>query len=608
MCGITGFNWKDKKLLQKATAIMNYRGPDQQGFYVNKHISLGHQRLSIIDLSEKGRQPIGNNDKTVFVVFNGEIYNFRALREKLSEKYDFKSESDTEVIVRAYEAFGTDCFRHFNGMWAICIYDKKKQQLILSRDRLGEKPLYYYFDGKKFIFASELKAILQHNIKKIINPDAIDFYLSAGFIPSPHSIYKNIFKVEPRQTVVFDLVKRSIAKKYYYEIPRYSPLYDWKKLVHEGKALLRDAVKLRMVADVPVGAFLSGGIDSSSIVSAMSEFTELRKLHTFSIGFEGRYDETSFIKIMARYAGTINNHNYFNKQDFEAAIDKFSYHCDEPYLDYAGFPMLKLSEAASKEVKVVLSGDGGDEIFGGYLMHRLAVMLQIMNRIPVWLRKTIYNILPNILSSSFYGKFRKIINLSLFPPEQLYSRIHSELVYVSEVFKKWSSEKMQEVLKSCNNNLAEAAIRYDLFYNTLGDNYLVKTDRMSMANSIEVRCPYLDYRFVEFVSRIPSEWKTNIFQGKIIMREIIKDMVPNKILNRKKQGFTPPVESWFKDKQFKDACKEYFGELNENGLISREWKGFYIDKVFKDNNAVYTRYKIRLFALHKWSKIWAVIK
>ncbi|VVB81093.1 Glutamine--fructose-6-phosphate aminotransferase [isomerizing] [uncultured archaeon] len=605
MCGITGFNWSDEKLLKKATSCLAHRGPDQEGHFSDKEVSLGHRRLSIIDLSEKGRQPMCNEDSSVWIVFNGEIYNFQDIRPLLEKKHKFRSHSDTEVIIHAYEEWGVDCINRFNGMWAFCIYDKKAQKLVLSRDRPGKKPLYYYWDGEKFIFGSELKAILAHGIKKEINKDAIDFYLTTGFIPSPLSIYKNVFKVEPRQTIILDLKKKSLAKKYYYDIPKYQPVYDEQKLIEEARFLLKDATRLRLISDVPVGAFLSGGLDSSTVVSAMSESTDLQKLHTFSIGFEGTYDETKYVNIVKDYFKTIHHHEYFKKEDFEALLDKIYFFYDEPFGDYSNFPTFAVSRLAREYVTVSLSGDGGDEIFGGYSLHKIAAQMTALKLVPGFLRNLVYHIMPNIFSPmSFYSKVREAFRLSLIPPENFIAEMGSEFVYRPEVFKKWSSEKMREVLDSCNNDFAEAMIRYDLFYNTLGDNFLTKVDRASMANALEVRNPFLDYRFVDLECRIPSNWKVTPFKTKVLMRKVIKGLVPDEIVYRGKWGFMPPIDLWIREERYAKQTQQALELLHDKGVVNGIWYDFYKSKVFKEDNSVYNNYRIRLFLLLKWFEHW----
>lgn len=603
MCGINGFNWKDKNLIKKMNSCLIHRGPNQKGIYSNSTISLGHTRLSIIDLSIKGKQPMYDSTKKVWIVFNGEIYNFQSLRKELREKgYIFKSKTDTEVIIYSYIEWGFNCVKKFNGMWAFCIYDIRKKILFLSRDRVGQKPLFYYFDGKKFIFSSELKSILKHKIKREINKDAIDFYLTIGFIPSPLSIYKQVFKVEPRQSIIFDIKKKKISKLYYYKPSAYKPTYKKKKLIEEGRTLLKDATRLRLISDVPVGAFLSGGLDSSSVVSMMSNFLGIKNLHTFSMGFEGIYDETHYINLARNMYQTKHHHEYFKEKHFNELLNKIPYYCDEPLDDYSGFPAYKLSKSARKNVTVLLSGDGGDEIFGGYPKYCHAARIEFIRKFPKWIRQSLYWILPNIKKYKI-RVIKELLRDSFIPPERFYSENNNYFAYVPSIFKKWSSEKLKEILKISNNNFLEAIIKYDLFYNDLGDKFLVKVDRISMANSLEVRSPFLDHRFIEYSAKIPVKWKINSFKTKILMRHIIKPLVPKKLLNLKKKGFIPPTKEWINKKEYLDEIKEGIEKLHYEKVLNNNWYTFYKTKVLSTNHLLCI-YKIRLLLLWRWWKIW----
>jgi len=604
MCGITGFSWKDEKLLKTMTDALSHRGPDQSGYFVDSHVSLGHRRLSIIDLSEKGKQPMHTKDNDLGIVFNGEIYNFQDLRKELEPEFSFTSSSDTEVILYSYRKWGIDCFKKFNGMWAICLYDKKAHKLILSRDRLGKKPLYYYWDEKNIIFGSELKALLAHDIPKKINKEAMDFYLTIGYIPSPHSIYENVYKVEPRQVIVVDLKEKTLEKSFYYDFPTYEPIFEKEQLIAEGRSLLKDATRLRMIADVPVGAFLSGGLDSSSVVATMTEMTDKSKLHTFSIGFEGKYDETKYMEIVKNAFGTEHHHQYFTEKEFEALFDIIYHYYDEPFGDFSNFPTFEVSKLARKYVTVSLSGDGGDEIFGGYPFHQVAARLELIKNIPKWLRKVAFAIWPKRKDMSFVGQVHEGLRLSFIPEQKFFAEIGTEVLYRPKVFRDWSESKMKEMLYICKGNFVEAAIKYDLFYQTLADNYLVKTDRASMANSLEIRSPFLDVRFVEYSMKIPTKWKVSAFKTKILMREIIRPLVPDVIRKRGKQGFTPPLIEWVKKEKYQVIIKKALEELHNKKIINDEWYDFYKSKVMVSDNKVFDQSKIRLLLLWKWWEAW----
>ncbi|MFU8652421.1 asparagine synthase (glutamine-hydrolyzing) [Methanotorris formicicus] len=627
MCGINGIVRFDRGILKEEIDGMNnairHRGPDDEGVFIlnskNYSIGLGHVRLAILDLSEKGHQPMGYNieeDKITYrdeeldnadiiIVYNGEVYNYLELKEKFNLKTE--TGTDTEVILKLYDKLGFDCVKEFNGMWAFCIFDKQKNLIFCSRDRLGIKPLYYYWDGEEFIFSSELKGILavkKINKKENINKEAVELYFALGFIPSPYSIYKNIFKLEARQNLIFDLNKKEIKKFCYWELPDYKPIYDKNKLIEEGKKLLYDAVKIRMRSDVPVGAFLSGGLDSSTVVGIMRDFTDLSKLHTFSIGFEGKYDETPYIKIVVDYFKTNHHHYYFKEEDFEKLIDKYIWIYDEPFGDYSGFPTYKVSEMAREFVTVVLSGDGGDEVFGGYRFHLISKRIEYLKKIPKFVRMLLLKILNNNLLKNYtLFLIREAINLSLIENnEKFYSKLFDGKFMISNRGKIWVEEHLKYSLNKTNNNLPESIRVFDLLFRTLSDNFLVKVDRASMANALEVRSPFLDYRFAEFSQKIPNEWKVDFFKTKKLMREIVKDILPEEILNRGKGGFEPPLDKWILKRKYKNILDDgirILEELNFKDLVE-----FYKNDALVGNNKLHNIYKIRLFLFTKWWERW----
>lgn len=602
MCGINGFNWTDEELIKKMNEVIRHRGPDDEGIYVNKDVSLGHVRLSIIDLSEKGHQPMMDSAGEVIIVYNGEIYNFIEIRNELSKKgYSFKTKTDTEVILYAYKEWGFDCVKRFDGMWAFAIYDKRKQLMFLSRDRLGIKPLYYFRDEKNFIFSSEMKGIAEVkkiNIKKNINKDAVTLYFALGFIPAPYSIYKNVYKVEPHQNLIFDLRNKKIKKWYYWNLPRYDPVYAKKKLIEKGKKLFYDAVRLRMRSDVPVGAFLSGGLDSSSVVGIMKEYTNLRMLHTFSIGFEKKYDETKYMNIVVNKFHTRHHHYKYKKEDFERFIsEKYAEVYDEPLGDPSAMPTYKVSEMANKFVTVALGGDGGDEVFGGYTRHLYAYRIDKIKKIPRPIRSVLFYLIPELPK---FHKLKEGMEMSLAKSEELYSKLFSRGFLENTVYDAWIYEKMKVLMRTSNYKFGEAVRIFDLLYR-LPEAYLVKTDRASMANSLEVRSPFLDHRFAELSQRIPLEWKVDSFKTKKLMRKIIKDIVPKEILFRGKQGFTPPINEWIFEKKYLDKIFKKTEILKD---LAPEIYDFFENKVFVDINRKENRkYLIRLLLfLHWWEK------
>jgi asparagine synthase (glutamine-hydrolysing) len=599
MCGINGFNWQDKRLIKGMNNSLKHRGPDGEGTYFGKKVSLGHRRLAVIDLSEKGKQPMSyfNKGKKVIIVYNGEVYNFLEIKKELEEKgYKFKSKTDTEVILASYFEWGFDCVNKFNGMWAFCIFDLRKNILFLSRDRFGKKPLYYFYDKKKFIFSSELKGILKHKINKKINRESVDLYLSLGFIPAPYSIYKDISKLEASQNLIYNLKSGKIKKYFYYSLPEYNPIYDKKQLIEEGRTLLKDSVRLRLISDVPLGAFLSGGLDSSAVVTQMSDYVDLTKLNTFSMGFEGKFDESKYSKLMKNTLGTIHHHKYFKEENFKEFLDggKIFYYYDEPFSEHSMFPTSSLSKLVRKYVTVSLSGDGGDEVFGGYPRYKINEQLEILRKIPKDIRK--------ILIKLTKGKIKEGIRLSLKNKEEFYSEARPE-IYKPKITKKILKEKMKYCLKLSDGDLTEAVRLMDIFIYTLPDRFLLNVDRASMSHSLEVRCPFLDYRFLEYSSKIPSKWKCNIFNTRIIMREILKGTIPDEIIKRKKAGFTPPLINWINKPEYTNDMKLALEELYNKKIIDKEWYEFYKDTI-KKQDKISKGFKIRLFLLWKWYLYW----
>jgi asparagine synthase (glutamine-hydrolyzing) len=609
LCGINGYNFVDDILIQQMNDAIKHRGPDDSGIFIDNNVTFGHQRLSIIDLSPAGHQPFEYNhkDRKVVIVFNGEIYNFQEIKVELEAKgYKFFSKSDTEVLLASYLEWGYECVNHFNGMWAFVIYDVNNEIFFCSRDRTGKKPLYYYNQKEKFIFSSELKGILASNgdiaRENNIDPQALGLYFSLGFIPAPYTIYKNVCKLEARQNLVFNLKDGSIRKWYYYEIPEYKPIYDKRKLIAEGRAILKDAVRLRLISDVPIGAFLSGGLDSSAIVGEMSTFVELKNLHTFSVGFEGKYDETPYINLVKNYFGTIHHHTLFKEKDFEQLIDIYAWIYDEPFGEFSGFPNYDISKIAKQYVTVVLSGDGGDEIFGGYFTHVIGKRMELIQKLPKWMRLAGSKIpvKKNLNNLTSLFMLKKAFKRSLFPSEQFYAMLEED-VLKPEIHQKWTIEKLQYCLKKSGGSFSETLRLYDLLFGTLSDHYSTKVDRASMANAVETRSPFLDYRFIEFAQKIPAGWKVDLFKTKKLMREIIKGIVPEEILRRGKQGFEPPLKEWINNEKYTVRMQkaiEYITKIDTDLAI------FLKDRVLEEQNILFTEYRIRLFLFSIWWEKW----
>ena len=671
MCWINWFikttnQQQSENLIKNMNQAIIHRGPDDNWWCLkiisddnrwSKIVWLWQVRLSIIDLSDAGFQPMFYDknvgcfsqkhnpqaleeigEKSIRIVFNGEIYNYQEIRWDLINKwYNFSSNSDTEVILASYLERWQDCVSRFNGMRAFALYDPAKQELFCSRDRLGKKPFYYYFDGSQFIFSSEIKGILEHkelkiNIKENIDSEALDFYFTMGYIPSPWTIYKNIKKLEARHSLKLKIEnwKLKITEGCYYEIPEYKPINNKQALLEEGKKLLEESVKIRMfTSDVPVWAFLSWWLDSSSVVAEMrkhitpsypskiegrkestssilEEDGRSKNLHTFSIGFEGKkYDESHYVHIVEKAFGTKHHHEYFREKDFERMIDDISFYYDEPFADYSNFPTRFVCELAKKDVTVSLSGDGGDEIFGGYMMHQVGAQMTIIRKLPRCLRQILYYAAPKTSNNlSIFSKIKEAFRVSLLPPEKFYASVGWSTLYKPEIYKKRTEEKFTEILKATHGNFTQAMIDFDFFYNTLADNFLVKTDRASMAQPMEIRSPFLDIRWIERGRKTPTKWKVNRRKTKILMREIIKDIVPDEIIHRSKQGFEPPIKDWILQEKYMKEIQSWIEVLTKNSILSSQWKEFYENQVFTQNNSVFNVYKVKLFLLIKWYEKW----
>ncbi len=612
MCGINGFNFVNDELAMAMNKEIIHRGPDNQSFWSNDKITFGHVRLSIIDISEAGNQPFHYtcNGKTYVMVFNGEIYNYIEIRDKLkTQGYNFNTQSDTEVLLAAYDYWGENCVEHFNGFWAFSIFNSQKNILFCSRDRLGVKPFNYYFKNGVFVFSSELKAILQNkelkiNFKRNINIEAVDIYFSSGFIPAPLTIFNNVYKLPASCNLIFDLTTSEYKIKKYFAPSPQKLIHNKDSLLHELDYLFTDSIKLRMRSDVPVGSFLSGGIDSTGIVYAILNQSEIKKFHTFSVGFEGRFDETPYINLATNGLKNVTHHHeYYHKYDWKENQDNYTFIYDEPFGDYSGFPTIHVSKMARRQVTVVQSGDGGDEIFGGYEPYQRALIIDKVRMLPTFLREVLLTIL-NKQNNLKLRPVKEALKLSLVRNENYISNFLDNERFVSDVFKSWSIEKLRECLELTDNNLSEGLRMFDLMHYSLSDRYLAKVDKASMLHSIEVRSPFLDYRFIEFSLKIPTEYKINIKNNKILLKEYFNKKLPNipkEILTRKKQGFTPPLRDWIQDDDFFDSIDEYleiFKPINEN--IYHFVKKIRKQPHLKSNLEFLIRFKIFINWYNKW--------
>lgn len=568
MCGIIGiwdFESKvDKNQLSKARDLLVHRGPDDKGIFVDDHVGLAHRRLSIIDLSKAGHQPMCNEDETIWITYNGEIYNFKEIRDNLEKKgHRFKSNTDTEVIIHAYEEYGEKCLELFNGMFAFGLWDSNKKRLFLARDRLGIKPLYYYWKDKQFIFSSEMKSILDFDfVKREINKDSLNDYFSYLCIPAPNTIFKKVYKLKPGHFLVLN--KYGISERKYWDLE-----YKEKKISEKDAEKiiiknLKEAVRKRLVADVPLGAFLSGGIDSSTIVALMSRLT--KDVKTFSIGFEG--SENDELELARKTAVRYNteHHEYVIKPAEFNLFPKLVYYADEPFADSSLIPTHLVSEIARKKVTVCLSGDGGDENFAGYERYPKGQIESHYVKIPHIIRNFIY-------SASKSQRYKRIFEIGLITEDE--NRfIKGNQQFTDSEKKSLFNFKVGDANGSrlLKNNKIKSYINKMLYFDTkviLPSAYLKKVDTASMINSLEVRTPFLDHVFMEKIASLPSKYKLHFLNKKYILKKAMKKFIPSEIIKGKKRGFNAPVNDWLKG-ELKDNLKHIILSSTKRGFFNKK--------------------------------------
>ena len=587
MCGICGFIVQDQErlrdfnnLLIRMTESLSHRGPDCEGYYCAKNrgaiAGLGHRRLSIIDLSDEANQPLANEDDSIIVAFNGEIYNYNYLTSDLkARRHIFKSHSDTEVIVHLYEEYSQRCVDKLDGMFAFALFDKKRNKLILARDRMGIKPLFYALKGKNIYFASEIKSLLLNTeISRQIDLKSLDSYLTFGYIPSERTIFQDIKKLLPASYLIYENGRVTISS--YWSIDYQTKIKLTENEIKEHlDALLKKAVNKHLISDVPLGAFLSGGIDSSIIVALMDRVGGNR-VNTFSLGYTGGgKDELDYASAVADHYGT--NHMEFRiHPDMTGILPELLWYLDEPFFDNSIIPTYYISQFARENVKAVLSGDGGDELFGGYEWTRRHQYQVAYNAFPKYFRNTVNGIFPDKMSiHNEYGKDFSSRFLRFF--NDLNSDVETGFLRRTTVSHSFRQALYSDHLKSELNgfnagdyqrqlfNLAQTVDEREkmLYVDTMSylpDDCLFKVDRMSMAHGLEVRIPFLDKELVEFSAKIPFKYKIRGLTSKYILKKTFAHYLPEKILKQRKQGFTIPISAWLRDG---------LGDLAHNILLSK---------------------------------------
>jgi asparagine synthase (glutamine-hydrolysing) len=556
MCGICGFNWTDERLLERMKATLTHRGPDGHGSYVADGISLGHLRLSIVDLSEAGKQPLTNEDGTIWITFNGEIYNYPTLRRLLEQRgHRFRGHSDTESIVHAYEEFGLDVVQHLTGMFAFALWDAPRRRLLLARDRLGIKPLYYTLDRGKLRFASEIKALLADpTLPRAVNGQGLFDLIGYEFTPAPATLFQGVQKLLPGCMLVLEGDGSSRVVRYWHLERR-----DVDATPEGLIDLLGKACTDHMMSDVPVGSFLSGGIDSSAVVQFLSNSAST-PLQTFALGYrEETYSEFEYARRVAEYFHTQHRELLISPID-RAEIERSVWHLDEPTTDPSNLPFMLICEQASRYVKVCLSGDGGDELFMGYDRFRASKVSYLLDLLPLPFRRSMYqgiiklirddeqkkgarNILKRFLQGAVLPRDGEHIRWQYFlDAEQAAALFRPEFLRSVDIdpfaaVKRWSAEAPTE---------RSAREQYIELNTVLPDSVLMKVDKMSMAHSLEVRPPFLDHRVVEYCYSLPTQLKLRGFTTKWLLKDALKNRLPPGIAMRKKQGFSIPMKNWIR--------------------------------------------------------------
>lgn len=629
MCGICGFvGFRNEVLIIKMSDLLCHRGPDESGLFISDKASFGHRRLSIIDL-HGGRQPIYNEDKSLLLVCNGEIYNYRSLRELLIEKgHRFSTQTDSEVLLHLYEEYGTDCLKHLNGMFAFAIWDIKKERLLLSRDRLGIRQLYYMIDGNKIIFSSEFKSILQYEGCPVdIDFESLDKFLTFRYIPGPATIINKIKKLKPAHILIFE--KGKVKMQQYWKLNMQELKIDEDMAVGEFEDLFKDSVRLRLMSDVPYGVYLSGGIDSSSILAAMKGFIK-GPIKTFTIGFDAEFDELTESRHISDFFGTDHNQIVMKSRDLYL-LPKILWHMDDPYGDVIILPMYLLSKLASERVKVILTGEGADELFGGYNFQKnmyLGYMFDkflysgIKRKLTTKVVKSIpVGILNRFFQYSSYlgqaGKDRLIRYLDTFDHlgknylslTALFTKDEKRLLYSDHfraVLSKIQSKFIEDEIKIfLENNEASNYFNNLLnlgFKNWLPDNVLFSQDKTAMANSIETRVPFLDYRLVEFACKLPVKFKLKNFNlDKYILRKTMRKFLP-KMASKRKQAFRVPIESNFRE-DFDELINIY---LTQKRIEKRGYFNYsYVKKLISErgNEMLVNMQVMALVMLEMWFEV-----
>jgi asparagine synthase (glutamine-hydrolysing) len=599
MCGICGIVNVDRSepvdpnLIERMTTVLVHRGPDDDGYFVEGNAGFGHRRLSIIDLGG-GKQPIFNEDESILIVFNGEIYNYADLTKELTQLgHKFKSRSDTEAIVHAYEQYGDACVEHFRGMFAFAIWDRRHKRLLVARDRLGIKPLYFYQCDGFLAFASEIKSLLQiPSVSRVVDPDALKSYLTLRYVPGPQTMFMGISKLQPGHLLVMD--DRGVRIRKYWDLEyRSGEAMSSEDYLGRFQELLEESVKLRLVSEVPLGVFLSGGLDSSAILAVMSKLRERERIKTFSIGYDvptaqqEKVNEFEYARLAANSFGAEHHEFKLTAEDFRDSLSDLVWYLDEPLADDSCIPLYFIARLARKHITVVLSGEGADEILAGYGIYKRMMAVdaayESFPRLTPWVARR--------LASLFQGQVcRRYARWATLPMEQRYRGVSMGMPAELQdqlLGRQYGQTSADAAFHSCIHAVPQKDVLNRMLYADakiwLPDDLLLKADKMTMANGLELRVPFLDHKLVEFAATLPADLKLKGRTGKYLLREAMKNVLPKRIIHRPKRGFPVPTGSWLR-KELKDfvhdtllandaACRGYMNSSVIEKIVREHEQG-----------------------------------
>ena len=610
MCGICGFSWNDEALIRRMADRIVHRGPDQEGFFCTDGMSLGFRRLSIIDLSENGSQPMFNEDNTVCLVFNGEIYNFQELRPQLEAKgHRFRSNTDSEVILHGYEEYGIDVVNHLRGMFGFALYDTVRKRLLLARDRIGIKPLYYTRQNGRLVFGSEIKSILQDpGVERQVNHQALYDYLGFEFVPAPETMFAGISKLPAGHLLVWENGQASVRRYWDLSFRPAAPMPRFEEAVEQLREHLDIAVKSHLVSDVPLGVFLSGGLDSSCLVALMRRHIS-GPLKTFTIGYEDKtFSELDYAQIVADHCQT--DHRVLRLDSLKPAyVEETLYHLDEPMTDLSTVPLYLLCKQAREHVTVCLSGEGADESFAGYDRFKASRLnARYFSLLPKVVRQQLVGRMARLLPDQPQKKgvinmLKRFVEGATLPEDGQHLRwqyfLNTTLeqgLFQSGFRSHINGDPFWQVREHDSRCDALDRVNREIYLDMrfmMTDSVLMKVDRMSMASALEIRVPLLDHVLVEFLASLPGDWKLNKMTTKYIFRAALKGLLPDKIVHRGKQGYSLPVKHLLRGE-----LRTYMVERLHDSTVLRETMDMaYIDRLIAEHDALKHNHNHILWAL-----------